>query len=151
MREIDERLRSAKRGASERSKSADPAALSTLRTLSAEYIGARRTAGELRSRLAAIVRERSVMADTIADNGDPSAAHQRLADLDRRRTVLDRSSRTAAERTNALEALIAAIALTTGGRLRASHGSDNIGAAGQRAEAGASSTDALLELGGKVC
>jgi hypothetical protein len=81
-----------------------------LRSLGTTYIGARRAGGELRTRLLALDHERAHLLAAIGDREYGSASDRELAEIDRVRRTIARSSAASSERLRALEAVIAAIA-----------------------------------------
>jgi hypothetical protein len=81
-----------------------------LRALALTYIGARRAGGELRTRLLAIEQERAQLLGAIGEHEYGSASDRELAEIDRVRRMIARSSAASTERLRALEAVIAAVA-----------------------------------------
>ena len=81
-----------------------------LRSLAMTYIGARRAGGELRTRLLAIEQERAQLLGAIGDREYGTASDRELAEIDRVRRTIARSSAASSERLRALEAVIAAVA-----------------------------------------
>lgn len=81
-----------------------------LRSLAMTYIGARRAGGELRTRLLAIEHERAQILGAIGDREYGTASDRELAEIDRVRRTIARSSAATSERLRALEAVIAAVA-----------------------------------------
>lgn len=81
-----------------------------LRSLAMTYIGARRAGGELRTRLLAIEQERAQLLGAIGDREYGTVSDRELAEIDRVRRTIARSSAASAERVRALEAVIAAVA-----------------------------------------
>lgn len=81
-----------------------------LRSLAMTYIGARRAGGELRTRLLAIEQERAQLLGAIGDREYGTASDRELAEIDRVRRMIARSSAASSERVRALEAVIAAVA-----------------------------------------
>ncbi len=92
--------------------------MSALRHFAATYLGARRAAGELRTKLLAIERERKLWLDAAEKGqlvGQPKA---QLDELERVKGTIARSSAAMTEQLRALESVLAAVAadvVATGG------------------------------------
>lgn len=81
-----------------------------LRSLALTYIGARRAGGELRTRLLALEQERAQLLTAIGDREYGTSSDRELAEIERVRRTIARSSAASSERLRALEAVIAAVA-----------------------------------------
>ena len=85
-------------------------AIAVLRGLGQRYIGARRQAGQLHSKLVAIEHQRTEWLRTKENAEFNVRAQTELADIERVRTALKRSTTASAEAVRALESLIGAVA-----------------------------------------
>jgi hypothetical protein len=92
---------------------AGPAAdgvLTALRSLATTYVGAQRAGDELRARLVAIEQQRAELLGAVGEREYGSASDRELADVERVRRTLARSSAASTEHLRALEAVISAVA-----------------------------------------
>jgi hypothetical protein len=81
-----------------------------LRSLASNYIAAQRAGTELRTQLAAIERERTRVLDAAGRTEYGGPSDRELAEIERVRRTLARSSAASVEELRALEAVIAALA-----------------------------------------
>jgi hypothetical protein len=94
------------------------AAVRALRRFASTYLGERRAAGELRTRLVAIEHERARWIEAAETGALAGRPDRQLAELDRVQGTLARSAAASNERLIALESVIAVIAsevVATGG------------------------------------
>jgi len=84
--------------------------VAALRSLASTYVGARRAGDELRTRLAAIEEDRVRLLSSRQQVEYGSSSDRELAEVERVRRTLARSSAASAEHLRALEAVITAVA-----------------------------------------
>jgi hypothetical protein len=84
------------------------ASVRTLHTLSTEYIRSRRAYGELRTRLVTVAHERSRLTEGIPVESMSERLQEKLGEIERVRSTLERSARVADERLRGLESVIVA-------------------------------------------
>ena len=84
--------------------------LRALTSLATTYVGAQRAGDELRTRLAAIEQERARLLGETQKREYGSSSDRELADVERVRRTLARSSAASTEHVRALEAVISAVA-----------------------------------------
>jgi hypothetical protein len=87
--------------------------LRALRSLATTYVGAQRAGDELRTRLVTIEQQRARLLGETQKREYGSSSDRELADVERVRRTLARSSAASTEHVRALEALISAVAADT--------------------------------------
>lgn len=84
--------------------------MTALRSLASTYVGAQRAGDELRTRLAAIEQQRARLIGATQGREYGTASDRELADVERVRRTIARSSAASTEHLRALEAVITAVA-----------------------------------------
>lgn len=84
--------------------------MTALRSLATTYVGAQRAGDELRTRLVAIEQQRADLLGRTQEREYGSASDRELAEVERVRRTLARSSAASTEHVRALEAVISAVA-----------------------------------------